>query len=154
MRLARLFRSPTRKSPPARRLSVECLEDRTTPSGGGLLDPTFGAGGVVLSHTTAPAPGSNGWRGLQDVTVQPDGKILAAAFVNGDFGAVRYNPDGSLDPAYDPDTGAVKNGATPSAQSFVPDAGHVYATALELSGISKANQTGKNNRPALTFVKK
>ncbi len=63
-------------------------------------------------------------------------------------------PDGSLDPAFDPDTGNVKSGASQSAQSFVPDAGHVYATALELSGISKANQTGKNSRPPLSFVKK
>ena len=63
-------------------------------------------------------------------------------------------PDGNLDPAFDPETGNLKSGATPSPQGFIPDAGHVYATALELSGISKANQTGKNNRAPMTFVKK
>ena len=32
------------------RLAVEPLEDRATPAGG-LLDPTFGAGGIVTSTT-------------------------------------------------------------------------------------------------------
>jgi hypothetical protein len=36
----------------------------------------------------------------------------------------------------------------------VSDAGHVYATALELAGIPKSAQKGKNTRPSLSFVKK
>lgn len=63
-------------------------------------------------------------------------------------------PSGALDPAFDPATGLLKNGATKSADSFVPTAGHVYATALDLSGISKANQKGKNEAPPLSFVKR
>lgn len=63
-------------------------------------------------------------------------------------------PDGSFDPAYDPTTGQLTSGAQKSASSFVPDSGHVYATALELSGIPKASQKGRNTRPSLTFVKK
>jgi uncharacterized protein (DUF1501 family) len=61
-------------------------------------------------------------------------------------------PDGTLDPAYDATTGILKG--TKSAQSFVTDAGHVYATALDLSGIAKSAQKGRNNRPPLAFVKK
>jgi hypothetical protein len=63
-------------------------------------------------------------------------------------------PDGSTDPAYDPATGSLKSGASPSSQSFVPDAGHVYATALELTGIPKSAQKGKNTSPSMLFVKK
>jgi uncharacterized protein (DUF1501 family) len=63
-------------------------------------------------------------------------------------------PDGSLDPAYDATTGLMKSGATKSPASFVSDAGSVYATALDLSGISKANQKGRNKGTPLAFVKK
>lgn len=62
--------------------------------------------------------------------------------------------NGAMDPAYEATTGLVKSGMTPNAAAFVPDAGHVYATALELSGIPRASQTGKNTKPSLSFVKK
>ncbi len=62
-------------------------------------------------------------------------------------------PDGTLDPAYDPVTGLLKAGATKSTSSFISDAGHVYATALALSGLTPAGK-GRNTRPALAFVKK
>ena len=67
-------------------------------------------------------------------------------------------PDGSLDPAYDPATGLLKSGQTQSANSFVSDAGHVYSTALYLTGLDPAALLaagkGRNNRPAMTFIKK
>ena len=78
MRLSHWLRSalaprPTaRKRLPARRLGVEALEDRTTPSTGGLLDPTFGSGGTVLSSFT------NHFDAAQAVTAQPDGKVVIA----------------------------------------------------------------------------
>ena len=62
--------------------------------------------------------------------------------------------DGTLDPAFDPTTGVLKSGAQKSGSSFIPDTGHVYATALELAGVSKASQTGKNESPPMAFVKK
>lgn len=68
--------------------------------------------------------------------------------------AIPTLPDGSLDPAFDATTGALKAGMTQNPQSFVSDAGHVYATALELSGIPKSGQKGKNGRTPLAFVKK
>jgi uncharacterized delta-60 repeat protein len=77
---------------------VEALEDRWCPTGGNMewddpLDPTFGAGGVVLNN-----PGSG--QGLTDVVALPSGKILAAGHVNGDFAAARYNADGSFDTSF------------------------------------------------------
>jgi hypothetical protein len=63
-------------------------------------------------------------------------------------------PSGALDPAYDPVTGIVQSGKTPDPTAFVPDAGHVYATALDLCGIAKASQKGKNQGQPLSFVKK
>src|SRR3954451_20671113 len=97
--LFRLFRKPRRKAPvrPVRfRPSLEALEDRLTPSGGGLLDPTFGSGG--------PAPYNFGSlptdRALTDVKVLSDGKLLAGGYANGDFVAARYNPDGTADVSF------------------------------------------------------
>ena len=60
-------------------------------------------------------------------------------------------PDGSLDPAYNPQTGALQG--TKSPQSYISDAGHVYSTALALSGINPAG-IGLNTRPAMDFIKK
>jgi uncharacterized delta-60 repeat protein len=100
--LFRLFRKPRRKSPagPGRfRPCLEALEDRTTPSSGGLLDPTFGSGG---STTTNFGMGES----YTAVTVQPDGKILTAgrAFTpsasDGLFAVARYNPNGALDTGF------------------------------------------------------
>ncbi len=58
---------------------------------------------------------------------------------------------GALDPAYNPVTG-VLNG-TKAAGSGVTDPGHIYSTALYLTGINPAGK-GRNNRPPLAFVKK
>jgi uncharacterized delta-60 repeat protein len=85
---------------PGRRLQVERLEDRTTPSAG-ALDPTFGSGGKVLTDF----PGSNDDLGFAVAATQPDGKVVmvggtqSAALGGGDFALARYNADGS------PDTG-------------------------------------------------
>ncbi|MFM7200604.1 MAG: hypothetical protein ACKO6N_07420 [Myxococcota bacterium] len=65
------------------------------------------------------------------------------------FEAIPILPDGSLDPAFDPVTG--KQLRTPSSQGFVPDAGHVYATALKLAGVDPVGK-GRNTRSALTFI--
>jgi uncharacterized delta-60 repeat protein len=58
----------------------------------GTPDGTFGAGGKL--HTDFLS-------GSRDVgyamAIQPDGKILVAGLVSGNFGLARYNKDGSLD---------------------------------------------------------
>lgn len=95
-------------------------------------------------------------------------KVTSAAFlgpnVKGDsqYGAVGEKtihaipifPDGTLDPAFDPVTGELVPGRTQSDKSFIPNHGDVYATALDLCGISKKNQTGRNDRNPLAFIKK
>lgn len=68
-------------------------------------------------------------------------------------------PDtGAFDPAYNATTGVLNSGMTRSPSSVVADAGHVYSTALHLSGLDpdalRSAGKGRNNRPPLTFVKK
>jgi len=67
--------------------------------------------------------------------------------------AIPLMPDGSLDPAYDPVTGVLKDGASKSPKSSIPDHGDVYATALDLSGINPKGK-GRNERAPLTYIKK
>jgi hypothetical protein len=72
---------------------------------------------------------------------------------------------GALDPAFDPITGLPISGRTPNPNAVITDSGHVFATALYLSGFSlnAANKVlakaagqsvGRNNRVPLKFVKK
>lgn len=93
-------------------------------------------------------------------------KVTSAAFLGGavkggtQFGAVGENtllaipllPDGSMDPAFDPHTGELLPDRQKNPQSFVPNHGDVYSTALYLSGIDPKGH-GRNNRPPLKFVK-
>lgn len=88
-------RRPSRR--PAVRLSLEPLEDLTAPTAG-LLDPTFGTGGLVISDLLGPSQDA-----AQDVAIarQTDGKIVVAGITD-DVGPpqlviARYNTDGSLD---------------------------------------------------------
>lgn len=68
-------------------LAFRLLED-------GSLDPGFGTGGVV---TTAF---SDGHDHLVDVTLYPDGSIVATGTAGTDVALVRYAPDGTLDPSF------------------------------------------------------
>lgn len=63
----------------------------------GSLDPTFGTGGIVRTDVS----GTNDFAGA--LVVQPNGKIVAVGSAGSDFGLVRYNPNGSLDPTFDGD---------------------------------------------------
>jgi uncharacterized delta-60 repeat protein len=73
----------------------EGLEERSLMSAG-ALDPTFGAGAGYV--TTALSSGSG--NSAKQVLVQPSGNIVVAGSSNDAFGAVTYNPDGSLDTAF------------------------------------------------------
>jgi hypothetical protein len=74
------------------------------------------------------------------------------------IGSIPIMPDGTLDPAFDKNTGAILSGRTQSDNSYISDAGHVYSTALSLSGLDpdalRTAGKGRNNRPAMNFVKK
>jgi Protein of unknown function (DUF1501) len=103
--------------------------------------------------------------GGQDISAH--WKVTSCAFLGGkvkgnsQFGAagqktlmaVPILPDGSLDPNYDPLTGELKPGRKPHPDSFIPNHGDVYATALDLSGIDPKGR-GRNDRPAMKFIKR
>ncbi len=57
--------------------------------------------------------------------------------------------DGSLDPAFDAQTGQQSGNQT----GFVAEPGHIYSTALSLGGVDPTN-VGRNTKPALSFIKK
>ena len=60
----------------------------------GSLDTTFGQGGSVSAGF------SNGISTFNSVFVQPDGRIVAVGSADGYDTAVRYFPDGQLDPSF------------------------------------------------------
>ncbi len=124
LRSALAPRPASRTRPPARRLAVELLEDRLTPSTGGSLDPTFGSGGHVLSSF------SNAVSTAYAVTTQPDGKVVIAgtSFTSGsktgnDFLVARYNADGSVDTSFGTGGGTLTD--------FGSSADRAYAVALQ-----------------------
>jgi uncharacterized delta-60 repeat protein len=105
-----LFQRHTRQAKPARRTPrsyrprLEVLEARDCPSSGGLLDPTFGSGGTT---TTVPVSGGRIVTNGGDSVIQPDGKIVVlgssyntASLNTGYVELVRYNTNGTLDPAF------------------------------------------------------
>lgn len=61
----------------------------------GSLDSTFNGGGVVENRFI-----SSGGSGANAVTVQSDGKIVAAGQSNNEFAVARYNTDGALDTGF------------------------------------------------------
>lgn len=101
LRSALAPRSAPRTRPATRRLAVELLEDRLTPSTGGLLDPTFGSGGQVMTSF------SNNYDAAYATIAQPDGKVLVAGSTTAsgsktgsDFLVARYNINGTLDSTF------------------------------------------------------
>jgi uncharacterized delta-60 repeat protein len=105
---------------PAFHPRLEALEDRLTPSGGGLLDPTFGSGGIVNLPTITD-------RSARAVAVQPDGKVLIvgdSTLPNGRLidSVQRMNANGTLDTTFN-GTGSVTIGGSenPDALALQPD---------------------------------
>jgi uncharacterized delta-60 repeat protein len=74
----------------------------------GVLDPTFGTGGML---TTRIALGANDE--ARSVAIQPDAKIVVAGTPGGRrIAVVRYLPNGTLDPSFS-GNGIVRNDLTP-----------------------------------------
>ena len=67
--------------------------------------------------------------------------------------AIPILPDGRLDPNYDPVTGELIKDKEKHHQSFIPNHGDVYATALQLSGLDPKPR-GRNERPPLSFIQR
>ncbi|MEO6787836.1 MAG: hypothetical protein ABI318_17065 [Chthoniobacteraceae bacterium] len=94
-------------------------------------------------------------------------KVTSAAFLGGKVkGNAQYGcvgektllaipllPDGTMDPAFDPHTGAPIESCTPNPKASIPDHGDVYATALHLSDTDPKGK-GRNERWPLTFIKR
>jgi uncharacterized delta-60 repeat protein len=59
----------------------------------GILDPTFGNGGTVLTHFAAQDH-------VESLAILPGGSIVAVGTADFDFALARYNADGSLDPTF------------------------------------------------------
>ena len=108
---------------PTLRPRVEPLEDRCLLTGG-VLDPTFGTGGVVSSSLDASVR-ANSVATYPQAGTANDGKIVVGGEFAGSnhklqFAVVRYNLDGSLDTSFG-GTGEVTGPATDSwgAQGLV-----------------------------------
>jgi uncharacterized delta-60 repeat protein len=61
-------------------------------SANGVLDTTFGNGGLVMTDVTSGSDDD-----ATGLLLLPDGRIVLTGASNGDFALVRFNPDGSLD---------------------------------------------------------
>jgi uncharacterized delta-60 repeat protein len=108
----------------------------------GSLDPTFDGEGIVITSVT----GFND--AARSVAVQSDGKIVVGGFYSAsneaDFVVVRYNPNGSLDTAFDGDGIAIVSiDVFDSAQCLTiqPDgkivvAGNAVNTATSFRGLA------------------
>ncbi len=92
-------------------LSALCCSAATAASAAavpGDLDPAFGTGGTVVTDF-----GNEDL--LNDVAIQPDGKIVAVGFTAGRVASARYNLDGSLDPGYGGDGTVVTSVGVPGS---------------------------------------
>jgi uncharacterized delta-60 repeat protein len=90
---------------PSFRPQLEILEDRCLPSGG-VLDPTFGTGGLVTTNlSTQNASYDYAVAVYHNEGAANEGKIVAVGTFlvssrDQDVGVVRYNLDGSLDKSF------------------------------------------------------
>jgi hypothetical protein len=123
--------------------------------------------GDVDAIKAMPIPEPEKQKMIDGQDISQHWKVTSAAFLGGkvkgnsQYGyvgektllAIPIMPDGSLDPAFDPVTGVLLPGREQSKQSYIPDHGHVYATALELCGINPKGR-GRNQSPPLPFIKK
>ena len=89
----------------------------------GSLDASFASGGKVTT------PIGSSMDVAEDLALQPDGKVVAAGFSYAGskrvFALVRYNPDGSLDPAF---------GSGGKATTTVGTDDQAYALVLQPDG--------------------
>jgi len=97
----------------------------------GVLDPTFGSGGITLTDVNGDQ------NGAEAVALQPDGRIVVVGFSGGDFVAVRYTADGVLDPTFGHDGIVVSNvggDAEADAVAIQPNGDVLAAGWSETSG--------------------
>ena len=96
----------------------------------GSIDNSFGTNGIVITGF-----GTNA--GANSVTMQPDGKIVAAGFTDGDFALARYSTSGSLDVGFSSDgkvTTSVGSGADVANAVAVQSDGKIVASGRSFNG--------------------
>src|SRR5947207_2152215 len=87
-----------------RRLGVEPLEDRTTPTvianpPPAVLDPAFGTGGIAEIRPVHPV--DSGRSSVPELIGLPGGRVLVLGLSDADGPFVaRLNPDGTPDPTF------------------------------------------------------
>lgn len=151
-RARRLPRLIYRATPATSLAVVECLEGRELLSGLGVLDPTFGQGGGVISDTL----GKSNDQAFSTAITQPDGKILVAGsesqpVIGAAFFVARYNADGSLDTRFG-ENGFVRTGFAPGgigggSMALTPDgkivvAGQVFVGGKTQVGVARYSSDG------------
>lgn len=104
----------------------------------GSLDSTFGNNGIVTTDI-----GDGKWEGVNSITLQPDGKILAAGENTDDeINLVRYNPDGSVDGSFG------NNGIVTTSLS-----GSVYGNSVVLQPNKKILIAGNQNKGDFMLIR-
>ncbi len=114
----------------------------------GSLDTSFGTGGKA----TTAFGSSDDW--ISGVTMQPDGKILAAGRASvgsiGEFGLARYNTDGSLDTSFGAGgkvTTAIGSNSAGRGLALQPDgkivvSGYTYTGSTDLFALARYKADG------------
>lgn len=133
--------APRRRRGRSWRPRLELLEDRCLLSAGDL-DPTFGAGGIVVTDLGSTSDTTS------DLALQADGKVVVLGSVasnqRGVFGLVRYLPSGALDPTFGSggigNGDGIKTGGGGKALALGPD-GKIAVLGSYLAS-NKANDTG------------
>jgi uncharacterized delta-60 repeat protein len=129
---------PPKRKPAPYRPCLEVLEDRCLLSGG-VLDPTFGSGGVVNTADNASAYHAVATATYPNKGTANDGKIVAATVAfsgSGAFGGTaylgvsRYNVNGTLDTTFG-GTGEVMNFKGDARGVAVQSDGKVVVAGVE-----------------------
>lgn len=102
----------------------------------GTLDTEFGTAGIVTTDFSPSVIVDESYDMAEDVTIQPDGKIVVAGNSGDYFAVARYNPDGSLDTTFA--TGGKAN---------TYDVGFIgYAYAVDIQNGGKIVLAGRHYR--------
>jgi hypothetical protein len=149
------------KSTPCPGLAEKTLWDQTTIVVASEMGRTIQ--GDVQAILDSGAPAAQQFQEIMGQDICQHWDVSSALFLGGNVeggrqyggvGSQTYDPipiqlaDGSFSPAYDPVTGLGNGG-----DGVVPDAGHIYSTALHLAGVDPTGK-GRNDRPPLTFIQK
>jgi uncharacterized delta-60 repeat protein len=137
--------------------TLECLEDRCTPSAG-MLDPTFNPTGSPPGTAAAAPVGSFTGLTPADVLVQPSGKVVMTGWyttnTGGQFSAVCFNANGSLDLTFG------SGGAVVTTAQNKDQAQNCYAATLYPTGgpgdqkiLEVGHATLPNNNFAIALVR-